>query len=337
MRRIGRWALLAAASVLVVLLVLPYLLPFSTTGTLSAREAAAASVGASPTYLSLEGLEVHVERVPAARDAETAGPVPLIVVLHGFGASAATWRDSLPGLAELGDVVAYDRPPFGFTERPQPGAGFDPYGTAAQVALLSALIDRERGEDPDRPVVLVGHSAGGALAAEAALRRPEQVDALVLVAPAILTTGGTPGWLQPVLGFPPIDRWGPWLARLAARGSERLLEVSWHDPSRITDEVRRRYAEPQQVQGWEEGLWQLVRARPDLQVVSAPERLQLPVLLVTGDDDRVVPTEDTRRLATLLGDADLAELEATGHVPHEESPDAFLRAVTSRWPLAPGG
>lgn len=337
MRRALRWVAGVAGVILVLLLVLPYLLPFSSSGTLTERQAAAASLGTAPTYVEAAGLDVHVERVPAAEAVADAGEVPLLVVVHGFGASAATWRAMLPRLAELGEVVAYDRPAFGFTERAAPDGPIDPYGTVGQVAVLAELIETFRGEGSDRPVVLLGHSAGGALAAELALERADLVDGLVLVAPAILTTGGTPGWLRPVLSFPPIDRWGPRLARVAASGADRLLERSWHDPSQLTEEVRRRYREAREVIGWEQGLWWLVRSSASFGVAERPEALELPVLLVTGDDDRVVPTEDSQQLADLVDGAQLVVLEDTGHVPHEESPDAFVAAVTERWPLAERG
>ena len=190
-----------------------------------------------------------------------------------------------------------------------------------------------RGDAPTREVILLGHSAGGALAAEYALRAPDEVDALVLIAPAVLTTGGAPRGVQWLAGFPPIERWGPWIARGAAGGADRLLERSWHDPTRLTEAQRRRYAEPRRIDGWEHVLWRLVRAPSELTVGDDPSQLDLPVLLITGDDDRVVPTDDTRRLAELLDDAELAVLPATGHVPHEESPDALLTALRRSWPL----
>lgn len=334
MRRVLRWVGWGTLALLVLVMILPYVLSFESSGTLTVEQAAHRSLGAPPTFLELEGIDVYVEREVFRGGTQEAGQEPLIVVLHGFGASTATWREMLPDLATLGEVVAYDRPPFGFTERPTGDAEVDPYGIMGQVELLGAVIDATRGDNPDREVVLLGHSAGGTLAAEFARHRPGQADALVLVAPAVLTSGGTPGWLRPVLGFPPIDRAGPWLARSVARSADGLLERSWHDPTRLTDAQRDRYDEPQQVDGWEQGLWRLVRAPSGLEVSEDPGALELPVLLVTGDDDRVVPTDDTVRLADLIDGAELSVLDRTGHVPHEESPEAFLDAVVAGWPLA---
>jgi pimeloyl-ACP methyl ester carboxylesterase len=53
----------------------------------------------------------------------------------------------------------------------------------------------------------------------------------------------------------------------------------------------------------------------------------LPVLVITGDDDRVVPTEQSIRLAGELPQAQLVVIENAGHVPHEERPQQFIQAV----------
>jgi pimeloyl-ACP methyl ester carboxylesterase len=334
-------------------LVLPYVVPFTSTGTLTHREAADATLGAGAEFVDVLGIELHVERwSPSGAAAAASGATadrPLIVLLHGFGASTLTWRDTAPALAELGEVVAYDRPAFGFTERILDDErdafvareGVDPYGPDGQVVLLDALLDAlldvllasgaggADGADSTegRPVILVGHSAGGTLAAEYALTRPERVAGVVLVAPAILTTGGTPAWVRPALALPPLERGGPFVARLAARGSGTLLERSWHDPSRIDDAMRARYAAPEQVRDWERGLWALVAASGSYTVGTRAAEIRVPTLLVTGDDDRIVPTADTRTLAELVAGAELVVLDGVGHIPQEEDAGGTVDAV----------
>jgi pimeloyl-ACP methyl ester carboxylesterase len=55
--------------------------------------------------------------------------------------------------------------------------------------------------------------------------------------------------------------------------------------------------------------------------------LKLPVLVITGDDDRIVPTQSSIRLAGELPNARLVVIPNCGHVPHEECPQAFMQAV----------
>jgi pimeloyl-ACP methyl ester carboxylesterase len=53
----------------------------------------------------------------------------------------------------------------------------------------------------------------------------------------------------------------------------------------------------------------------------------MPILVITGDDDRIVPTEQSVRLADELPNAELVVIAQCGHLPHEEQPDEFMRAV----------
>jgi len=53
------------------------------------------------------------------------------------------------------------------------------------------------------------------------------------------------------------------------------------------------------------------------------------VLVITGDDDRIVPTEQSVRLAGEIPDADLVIIEQCGHLPHEEQPEEFMQTVTN--------
>ena len=54
----------------------------------------------------------------------------------------------------------------------------------------------------------------------------------------------------------------------------------------------------------------------------------LPILVITGDNDRIVPNDQSLRLAEELPNAELAVIPQCGHVPHEECPTVFMQAVT---------
>jgi len=251
---------------------------------------------------------------------------PAMILLHGFGASTFSWREVMAPLAELGTVVAYDRPSSGLTARPLPGewTGDSPYGPEAQVEQLIGLMDQVN----IREAILIGHSAGGTVAVNAALRHPDRVAALVLVDPALYTSGGAPAWIRPLLGTPQLRRIGPLIARSIQSRGEQLLDLAWHDPSKITAEVRGGYRLPLQAENWDRGLWELAAAGRDLNLAAQLKDVRQPVLVITGDDDRIVPTAKSIRLADELPDAELVVIPACGHVPHEECPAPFLAAVT---------
>src|SRR5207248_8172184 len=98
-----------------------------------------------------------------------------VLLLHGFAESLFTWRSILDPLARTYRVVALDLPGFGGSEKPDV-----PYTLDAMTERLSRFLDRWT----QGSVVVIGQSMGGALAAALALRRPDRVVAVVLIAPA---------------------------------------------------------------------------------------------------------------------------------------------------------
>ena len=319
-RRIGWSALLAGV---LALLIVPMVVPISSTGTRTVSEVAPPGA----TFIDIGSLTVHYQFLPHRGGLDNP---PLFVLLHGFGASTYSWREVVEPLADLGDVVAYDRPAFGLTQRPTEWSGPSPYGSDAQLELVANIIDTFG--DEGQPVVVVGHSAGGTLAAEFALRSPEKVSGLILVAPAILTTGGGPGWLSWFLQVPQIDRLGPILVGGIATSGDELLERSWHDLSKLTPEIRDNYRIPLQIENWERAFWEFQKAPRDFRISSRPEDLLVPVAIITGDDDRVVPTSDSLELGTLIQGSAVAVIPRSGHLPQEETPEEFLSQVLAFLP-----
>ncbi len=249
---------------------------------------------------------------------------PAFVLLHGFGASLFSWRETMPSLGALGTAVAFDRPAFGLTERPLWWEdGENPYTPEAQVELVVGLIDALQ---LDR-AVLLGNSAGGTVALQTALTYPERVQALVLVSPAVYEGGGAPGWIRPLLNAPQMDRIGPLLARQISERGDQFLESAWHDPGRITPDVRAGYRRPLQVDDWDRALWELTRASRGGGLADRISQIAMPTLVITGDDDRIVPVESSVRLAQEIPHAELVIIPNCGHVPQEECPGPFLASV----------
>ncbi len=256
-----------------------------------------------------------------------------LVLLHGFAASSFSWRYALPALAQDYRVIAYDRPAQGLTQRPLRGGwatpeewrALNPYSAAGQVEMLTNLLNKLNIER----AVLVGNSAGGSTAMLTALTHPERVKALVLVDPAVYNGGGAPGWIRPFFGLPQVDHLAPLLMRQFKKWGMTLANASWNDPSRMTDADREGYLLPLRAQDWDRGLWELVRASQSHGLPARLKELALPILVITGDDDRIVPTAESIRLAGELPNAELVVIPNCGHVPHEESPAPTLAAIRS--------
>lgn len=304
-------------SLAATLLVGPFLVPVNSTGTLTNKEAAAELWGDRSEFVEVLDHEVHL--VTAGDENSDR----LILLLHGFGASAFSWRDVLEPLSGHGFVVAYDRAAFGFTERPISWE-VNPYSSAGQLQVIDELVNRF-GEGKE--VVLVGHSAGGSLAAAYALDNQSKLSGLVLEAPAIYSTGGSAGWFNWIFDIPQLNHLGPLAVASIATSGLDLLDRSYNDPSQITDEVLAGYTAPLKVAGWERAFWEFNKAPRSLGVAERLSELTMRTLVITGDNDVVVATADSIRLASELPDAELVIVPETGHLPNEEKPREFATAI----------
>ncbi len=306
------------ASILSLLLVGPFLIPVNSSGTLTNVEAANAQFGDKSKFIEVVGHDVHYL---------TAGDPSsdkLILLLHGFGANVSTWDLVLDELGTAGFVVAYDRAAFGFTERPETWSGTNPYSSAGQLEVIQALVD-EFGDGKE--VVILGHSAGGNLAAAFAAANPESVDELILLAPAVYSTGGGPSWLNWIYDIPQLNHVGPALVSSIATSGLDLLQESYYDKSLVTDELKAKYTAPLKITGWEKAFWNYNKAPRTTGVDQNLAALTMPTLVITGDTDEVVATADSIRLAGELPNAQLVVIENCGHLPNEEKSQEFLTAV----------
>lgn len=320
-RKIMTYALLAGV---VSFLIVPLFIPESSSGTKTNVEAA----GNEAEFAQLAGVSVHIERSAYQGGCEC--EPPLIVLMHGFGASTFSWREVLEPLSAFGDVIAYDRPAFGFTERPTKWSGVNPYGFEGNFKLLDALIEKF---GQDRKVILVGHSAGGQLAAEFARLNPSKVSSLILVDPAILTTGGSPEGLDWLYSIPQIQKLGPVLVSSIATSGDELLRESFYEKAKLTEAVYSGYHAPLQVWGWEKAFWNFATAPRANQLADNLGSMQTPTLLITGDHDTVVPTVDTVKLGTLIQNSVLELIPNSAHLPQEEEPELFMQAISNHWTL----
>jgi pimeloyl-ACP methyl ester carboxylesterase len=306
------------ASILGLLLVGPFLIPVNSSGTLTNVEAANAQFGDKSKFIEVVGHDVHYL---------TAGDPSsdrLILLLHGFGANISTWDLVLDELGAAGFVVAYDRAAFGFTERPESWTGTNPYSAAGQLEVIQALVDKF---GAGKEVVILGHSAGGNLAAAFAAQNPEAVDQLILLDPAIYSTGGGSSWLNWIYDIPQLNHVGPALVSSIATSGLDLLNESYYDKSLVTEELKAKYTAPLKITGWEKAFWNYNKAPRTTNVDKQLASISMPTLVITGDTDEVVATADSIRLAGELPNAQLVVIENCGHLPNEEKSQEFLTAV----------
>ncbi len=268
-------------------------------------------------FVDVRGLQLHYKKKGNGK--------PFFLLLHGFGASVYSWRELMDPLSAEGSVIAYDRPAFGLTERPLEWREWNPYSSSAQVDIALELLDLSGAEK----AILVGNSAGGTLAAQIALQEPERVEALVLVSPAIYETRSRSGWLRHLLRLPFMEHIGLRLLRANFPKAGDRVKEAWHDKTKFRPEFREGYELPLKAQNWDIGLWNFMLAREEKgNLIEGLKQSQVPTLILSGDDDRIVPTASSVRLAGEIN-AELQLLEACGHLPQEECPGQFLASLNA--------
>lgn len=274
-------------------------------------------------HVAVGGVSIHVETTGAA----PADGAPTLVCLHGFASGTATWAGvvaELPGV----HVVAWDRPPFGRSERPAPRTGSDdPYSAAAELDRTAELVDRLAGPGP---TVVVGHSAGALVAVQAALDRRVAVDALVLVAPAL--DGGPPGAVRAAARLPGAGLVAPSLLRVGVLGAATFLRRTTRHATPLTEATAADTGRTLRRPGTAAALWHITTTWEPPAVLHRLGELDLPTVVVGGVEDRIVSAPALRAVAE-GSRAELHLLEHAGHAPHEQRPDevaAVIRGLLAR-------
>ena len=276
--------------------------------------------GANDKFTEVDGVNL--------RYTDSGSAPPTLLLLHDFGSSVFSWRKVTGPLGEHARVIAFDRPGFGLSERPAVAPGEsgvqNPYTPEAQVALSVGLLDTLG----VKRAVLIGNSAGGAVAVNFALTYPERVAGLVLVDPA-LQSGGPPALIRALYNTPQGARIGPYLMRpFGEEAGLEQLRRTYADPSRLSEADIAGYRRPLKADGWDRALWELTKANKPGDLFPRLGELTVPTLVVSGAEDNLIPVAQSQKAAADIDGAAIKVLPDCGHVPQEECPQKFLAAVT---------
>ncbi|MBK1720859.1 alpha/beta fold hydrolase [Thiocystis violacea] len=269
-------------------------------------------------FVEVDGFRLHYKRFGS-------GPT-LILLLHGSFLSLRSWREVTQPLAQQATVVAFDRPVCGLTSRPLPQATDpSPYSADAQADLVAHLIEALGFQQ----AVLVGSSTGGTIAVLTALRHPQRVRALVLVGAMIFSGYATSEVPAPVLAM--MKGLRPLFSRIMklmiVRLYDKAIRKFWHHQERLPGTVIQTYKQEFMLGPWDQAFFELFLATRRLHLDGQLGRIGVPTLVITGEHDRAVKPDESRRLASEIPGASLAVIPDCGHLPQEECPDAFLTAI----------
>ncbi|MBM4301747.1 MAG: alpha/beta fold hydrolase [Deltaproteobacteria bacterium] len=252
-----------------------------------------------------------------------AGQGPPIILLHGFGASAYSWRFLAPPLAADHRVFTLDLKGYGLSAKPEDGK----YAISDQADMVAAFI---RTRDL-RDLVVIGHSMGGGVTLMTYLKvresQPARIRRLVLIDSA---------------GYPQKMPWFIWLAKAPVLGSvggklvsprfaaAQVLRKCYYNKDKITDEQIETYAYYGSLPGAREAVVQTAKqiVPDDIDALVAQYKtISVPVLIIWGADDEVVPVSVGRNFKRDIPGSELVILPQCGHMPPEEEPLATRQAI----------
>jgi magnesium chelatase accessory protein len=242
------------------------------------------------------------------------GSGPAVLLLHGTGASTHSWRHLMPLLATHFRVIAVDLPGHGFSETP-PREFLSMFGMALAVQSLLRQLGVE-------PRLVVGHSAGAAVAVRMSIDGRCAPDAIVGLNAALLPLRGLAGHI-----FSPLAKLlarVPTVARLFARRAfdRSMIETMLSDTGSKLDregvDLYWRLAQsPAQIAAAFAMMaeWDLPRLERDLR------RLRTSLALVAASNDRTISPSEAERVRHIVPDTTVLRVDGLGHLAHEERPE----------------
>lgn len=242
-----------------------------------------------------------------------------LLLLHGLADSAYSWRWVIPSLAATHRIYAPSLPGFGRSAKPK--CKYSPEFFAAFVLSFMNAMGLER-------AAVVGNSLGGLIAMRLALDKPERVSALVLLDSAGL--GQQIGWALRLMTLPGL---GPLLVHWhrtapgARQWASSLASLLAKHPKQLPAEWREELYEMARLPGYLEATIATARSGVNLKgqrdweiLVDRLDGLDVPVLVLWGEHDRIVPVRQTQVLSQCVADARTVVLPDCGHIPQIEQP-----------------
>ncbi len=256
------------------------------------------------------------------------GKGPVMLLVHGTGASTHSWRLLISLLVPHFSLVIPDLPGHGFTDTPPDDALTLPGMAAALGAMLRVLSVR--------PVLAVGHSAGAAVLIRMTLDRLIDPAALVSINGALLPFDGFAGhFFSPLAKFlflnPIMPRLFAWRAN-DPKAVERILRGTGSEiKTEDVDYYARLFRSPAHCAA---ALGMM--ARWDLQSLKADlPKLATRLVLVAGSKDKAIAPADAVRASRLVQKGIVIDIAGAGHLAHEERPEAVAEIIYQAARAAP--
>lgn len=255
---------------------------------------------------------------------------PVIILIHGLGDDADTWRHVLIPLASSYRVIALDLPGFARSDKPE---------TDYSLSYFSKVILSMMDELGIHRAILVGNSLGAMIAQHIALNHLERVVGLVLVDGALITPYQHLD-LKNLLFLTPFV--GEWLYTRLRKDPQKAFEslrpyyasfdlLPESDKTFLFKRVNQRVWNDHQRRAYFSTIRNtagyLLKKRQNLKARISDSLI--PTLIIWGENDRIIPVSNAHHLVGIHQNARLILIPNSGHLPHQEQPSAFVEAIHS--------
>ena len=253
---------------------------------------------------------------------QIAGAGPVLLLVHGTGASLHSWRKLVPMLASHFTVVAPDLPGHGESSA-ECDACLSLPGMAQSLAALLRQLNVQ-------PAIVAGHSAGAAVLIRMCLDKTIAPRFVVSINGALLPFNGFAGQIFAPLAKllvlnPFVPRFLAWRAK-DQRAVEKLLRDTG---SNVDEEGVTHYAELFQNPSHVASTLGMM-ARWDLEPLNQTiKNLAVPLILVAAENDKTISPEDSTDVAALVPSARIVRIPGLGHLAHEEKPEIIAQLILS--------
>jgi magnesium chelatase accessory protein len=263
-------------------------------------------------FVQAGGIQWHVQIM---------GQGPVLLLLHGTGSGSFSWRGLMPLLSAHFQVIAPDLPGHAFTSRgPEGNMSLQGMSEGLRALLLQLNVT---------PAVMLGHSAGAAIAANMLLQqRSLSQTQLIGLNPAWLPLPGLPSLIfrpaAKLAALNPVSAWAT--AKLASKPA--MIEKSIvQTGSRLDAEGLALYQSVFSHSGHVHSVLNMMAAWQLSPLSGALSQLQNKVSILVGTQDQTVPPAMAREACKLMPQARLIEQPGLGHLAHEEDPAGTAQLV----------
>ena len=277
-------------------------------------------------FVQAAGFKWHVQQFEALQPSS-----PVVLLLHGTGASTHSWRSLIPLLTPHFHIVSLDLPGHAFTDMPPSGSSSQQMSLPGMANAIGELLITLG----VNPTVVIGHSAGAAIAVRMAIDKVAVPRHIVSINGALQPLGGLAGQVfSPAAKLMSALPFVPALFSWQAAHPGVLQKLLDSTGSTLDAEGMSLYRQLVSNPGHAAGAlgmmanWDLPQLTLDL------PRLQTPLSLIVGSQDLTVPPRQAERLIALWPDVcampkpQLTTLTGLGHLAHEERADRVAQVVT---------